>query len=124
MQLGRLERRPQDHAAATFAPKVDRALGRVQWAEPATATALKMRAFDPVPGAWTTFNGGEVKLFGPRLVEGSGEPGLVLSREPELRVAAGAGAVEIAEVQPAGAIRMTAAAWARGRGPRPGQRLE
>jgi len=123
MQMGRLERRPQDHAAATFAPKVDRALGRVNWADPAAITARKMRALDPAPGAWSTFNAGEVKLFGPRVVEGGGEPGLVLSAEPELRVAAGAGAVEIAEVQPAGATRMTAAAWARGRGPRPGQRM-
>jgi methionyl-tRNA formyltransferase len=123
MQMGRLERRPQDHAAATFAPKIDRALGRVSWAEPAHAIALKMRALDPAPGAWTTFSTSEVKLFGPRVVEGTGEPGLVLAGEPELRVAAGAGAVEIAEVQPAGATRMTAAAWARGRGPRPGQRM-
>jgi methionyl-tRNA formyltransferase len=124
MQIGRLHRREQDHAAATFAPKVDRALARVSWADPADAIARKIRAFDPAPGAWTTFNASEVKLFGSRVVEGNGAPGLVLSGEPELRVAAGAGAVEIAEVQAAGASRMTAAAWVRGRGPHPGQRME
>lgn len=123
LQMGRLGRRPQDHAAASFAPKIDRSLARIDWSECADAVARRIRAFDPAPGAWTTIDGAEVKLFRPRVVAGDGAPGLVLATEPALRVAATGTSVEIAEVQPAGGARMAAAAWCRGRGPRVGQRM-
>lgn len=120
MQMGRLPRRGQDHAAASFAPKIDRAVRRVDWNEPAARIAQRIRAFDPEPGAWTTFDGVEAKLFGARVADGHGLPGSVLAAAPVLRVAAGTGAVEIADVQPAGGTRMASADWTRGRGPKTG----
>jgi len=123
MRLGRLTPEPQDPALATSAPKLDRRITRIDWSEPATAIARRIRAFDPVPGAWASLEGHEVKLFGPTLVAAQGRPGEVLESDHALRVAAGQGAVEIAEVQPAGRGRMSAEAWSRGRGARPGQLL-
>ena len=89
----------------------------------ATAGSEAPGAIPVAPGAWTTIEGAEVKLFRPRVVAGDGAPGLVLATEPALRVAATGSSVEIAEVQPAGGARMAAAAWCRGRGPRVGQRM-
>ena len=123
MRLGRLEPERQDPALASYAPKIDRQVRRVDWNETAGAVARRIRAFDPAPGAWATLEGHEVKLFGAQVVEGEGRPGEVLSDTPALRVAAGRGVVEIAEVQPAGRARMASGAWSRGRGPRPGQLL-
>ena len=123
MRLGRLEPEPQDPALATYAPKVDRLITRIAWGETAAAVVRRIRAFDPSPGAWTTREGGELKLFGARAVEGESAPGTVLESEAALRVAAGRGAVEIAEVQPAGRKRMSAEAWRRGRGAAPGELL-
>lgn len=123
MRLGRLTPEPQDPALATYAPKLDRRVTRIDWNEAAAAIARRIRAFDPVPGAWATLEEHEVKLFGATVVEGEGRPGEVLEGAARLRIAAGHGVVEISEVQPAGRARMSAEAWRRGRGARPGQIL-
>jgi methionyl-tRNA formyltransferase len=67
----------------------------------------------------------EIKLFGARAVSGSPSqtPGTVLRATPCLEIAAGVGAVEVQEVQPAGKKRMSAGAWARGRKVSVGQRF-
>ena len=113
----------QDHAAATYAPKVDRALTHVAFDDGARAAARRIRAFDPTPGAWATVRGVPVKLYGPRVVEGTGEPGAVIGAGQALVVAGGAEALEIAEVQPAGKPRMPSAEWVRGRGVAVGDRF-
>ena len=124
MRLGRLAPVAQDPALATYAPKLDRKVTRIDWRETAAAVARRIRAFDPVPGTWARLEDREVKLFGARVSDGEGRPGEVLATESGLRIATGHGAVAIAEVQPAGRGRMRAEAWSRGRGARPGQRFE
>lgn len=114
---------PQDHSGATYAPKLDRDMARIGWERDAAGVARHVRAFDPAPGAWTMLDGSPLKLFGAREAEASGEPGQVLAAGDRLVIAAGAGAIEVAAVQPAGKPRMPAAAWARGRGIIAGQRL-
>ncbi|MGH7519241.1 MAG: methionyl-tRNA formyltransferase [Gemmatimonadales bacterium] len=113
----------QDHAAATYAPKIDRSLTHVAFGDGARAAARRIQAFDPVPGAWATLRGDAVKLFGARVVEGVGEPGTVIGAGQALVVAGGADAVDVAEVQPAGKPRMAAAEWVRGRGVATGDRF-
>jgi len=115
---------PQNDAEATYAPKVDRPMTRVNWAHDAAAVARRIRAFDPKPGAFTQANGGDVKLFGARLAAASGEPGEVLAIEDGgMTIACGAGAIRIANVQPAGKRRIAPVEWLRGRGIAVGQRL-
>lgn len=118
-----LEPRPQDHAHASLAPKIRREEERVDWRCPAEVVARTVRAFDPRPGAWTPCRGRELKLFGPRVVAGEGEPGRVLAAGEVLRVACGGGAVELAEVQPAGRGRMAVRAFVNGRGVAAGELL-
>jgi len=118
-----LRPRPQDHARATYAPKLTRAAARIDWTEPAGRVARVIRGLDPKPGAWTELEGREVKLFGVRVLDESGPPGEVHTPDDRLRIATGQGAVEVAEVQPAGSVRMTAPDWVRGRGVRAGQRF-
>ena len=52
-QLGTASRIPQDSSAATYAPKLNREDGRIDWSEPATLIERKIRAFNPWPGAFT-----------------------------------------------------------------------
>jgi len=118
-----LEPRPQDNAKATFAPKIKREEERLDWTCPAEAVARKVRAFDPRPGAWTSGRGTELKLFGARAADRSGEAGVVLGADDELLVACGSGAVTVAEVQPAGRARMSVRAFVNGRGIAAGDRL-
>jgi methionyl-tRNA formyltransferase len=112
---------PQDHSLATYAPKIDRELCRLDWSRDAAHLARCIRAFDPEPGAWALHRDQELKFFGARVVQGSGDPGAILSSGPNLVVAGAVGAMEVQEVQPAGKKRMSAAAWARGHGGSAGQ---
>ena len=118
--LGRIPRhalggQPQDDALATYAPKVTRDTARIDWTGDAAQVARTIRAFDPAPAAWTRLGDTEIKLFGARPVEGAGAPGAIVTGSGRLTVAAGDGAVEIAEVQPAGKRRLEVSAWLRGR---------
>jgi methionyl-tRNA formyltransferase len=118
-----LEPHPQEHARATFAPKLTRDTARIRWADPAERVARVIRALDPKPGAWTELDGREVKLFGARVVDDRGAPGELRTTDAGLRIATGQGAVLVDQVQPAGKARMAAAEWVRGRGARAGQRF-
>ncbi|MDA0328632.1 MAG: methionyl-tRNA formyltransferase [Gemmatimonadetes bacterium] len=147
MTAGQVDEIEQDHDAATYAPKVDRATARVDWTRGAAAVAAHVRGMDSVPGAWSELNGSPVKLYRPVVVsldesEGSLSdpstnggppvseqdivPGTVLrtAQDEGVLVRAGDGAVLFSEVQPSGSRRMTATDWIGGRGVAPGQRFE
>lgn len=114
---------PQDHALATYAPKLTREIARIDWTKPADVVVRHTLALDPRPGAWTELDGHEVKLFEGSVAPGFGAAGEVLQADGRLLIAAGTGVVEVAEVQPAGKARMPAAEWLRGRGVTAGQRF-
>lgn len=126
IETGIAAEQPQDHERATYAPKVDRALARLDWSLPAIEVARWIRGLDAVPGAWSTRGTEPVKLFRPRVEVREGAPGEVLETDPEVGVliAAGRDAVRVREVQPAGRRRMDAAEWIRGRGVQVGDRFE
>lgn len=126
LELGAAREEPQDDSRATYAPKIEREMTRVDWALPADAVARLVRAYDPRPGAFATLAGAEVKLFGARPVAGArGAAGEVLSVDDEgLVVACGTGAIQLTSVQPSGKRRMPPADWQRGRGVSVGQRFD
>lgn len=123
--LGNAPEYEQDHAAATYAPKVDRDQTRINWMSSNEDVARAIRAYDPRPGAFTTLRGLEVKLFGGRAVNGpSGDPGLVLDvDESGLLIGCATGAVRCTYVHPAGKRRLAALDWAQGRGVRIGDQF-
>jgi methionyl-tRNA formyltransferase len=126
MAMGSAPETPQDDSLATFAPKVDRAVTRVDWAGSASEVARTIRAYDPKPGAFSTVKGGEVKLFGARVAPSMtrAAPGDVLHiDEGGVTIACGSGAVVVARVHPAGKKRITPMEWSRGRGIALGERL-
>ena len=96
----------------------------MDWTRPAPEVARAIRAYDPWPGAVTSLDDRRLKLFRARPSDGGGAPGEVLGAPPDtLRVAAGGGAVDVAEVQLEGRPRMAAAEFLRGRSLQPGTRL-
>jgi methionyl-tRNA formyltransferase len=111
---GRAPRTPQDNAFATYAPKLKREDGKIDWSDPADAIERKIRAFDPWPGAFMKFDGRNLKIFSAAIVALRGAPGEILRTEKELVVAAGEGALSLGEVQLEGKRRMTAAEFLRG----------
>ena len=88
----------------------------IDWSKPGDEVYNLIRGANPQPGAWTTFNGAEVKVFDSRKVEGSGEAGRVLAVDDAgIKVATGDGAVLIMKVR-ADAGKLAAAEYAAGVG--------
>lgn len=132
LEAGALIETPQDASRATYAEKVSSAEAEIDWSRPATVVERAARAFDPWPGAWTTFRGERLKVFRmsppPRGAEegsrrAAAEPGEVVALDPAPVVEVGDGALRLDVVQPQGARRMSGAEWARGRAVRLGERL-
>lgn len=117
VSMNAVEAVPQEHSEATYAPKVTRDDARVVWDADARDVSRTIRAYDPVPGAFTSHRGGELKLFGARVAGNTGgQPGVVVELAETMLVACASGGVRIMEVQPAGRRRVGVAEWARGRG--------
>ena len=89
---------PQDDAAASWAPKLDRESGRVLWEEPSVAVERRVRAMTPWPGGWVPWGKGPLKLLQVKAVDGQGAPGTVLVAGDRLVVACGQGALELLRV--------------------------
>ncbi|MFN8571647.1 MAG: methionyl-tRNA formyltransferase [Gemmatimonadaceae bacterium] len=124
--LGNAPEHEQDSAAASYAPKIDRAQQRVDWSVSGDEVARLIRSFDPRPGGFSALGGVEVKLFGGRAVrDARGAAGTVLDvDESGLLVACGSGGVRCTYVHPAGKRRLAALDWFQGRGVRVGDRFE
>ena len=110
---------PQDHAQATQAPMLSKALSPVDWTRSAQAIHNQIRGLYPWPGVSTDVIGGEpVKLWAARTAEmpAAARPGTILSAGKEgIDVACGDGrALRILELQAPGGKRMSAADYLRG----------
>jgi methionyl-tRNA formyltransferase len=120
IDMGAARETPQDDALATYAGKVTRDDARVDWNLSADEVSRIIRAYDPKPGAFTTLNGLDVKLFGTKKIvdeaTSGSNPGSVISASDGIVVACGDGAIGIRDVQPSGKKRMRSTEWMRGRG--------
>ncbi len=112
---GELVPEPQDHARATVTRMQVKEDGRLDWNLPALVLERTVRAYDPWPGAWTTWEGQQIKILQAsveaQIVDST--PGTILDA-PGLLVATGDGALHLREVQPAGKRPMAGADWKRG----------
>jgi len=112
---GTAGRTPQDSERATYAPKLDREHGRIDWSWEAERLARRIRAYEPWPGTWTSFDGKRVKIFPATTGQGAaGVPGTLSVVDGEARVACGEGFLVLGEVQPDGSRRMPARDWVKG----------
>ena len=113
---GTIPREKQDASLATMAPMLTKETGRVDFSSGARAVRDLVRGCDPWPTGWTSLDGEVLKLFRPRVVSGSGEPGVVLGADRDgLIVGCGDDAVAFAELQLPGRKRMAAQALLAGR---------
>jgi len=89
---GAITPQPQNHAEATYAPLLKKEDGRIDWNRPAQEIFNRIRAFEPWPGAYTSFRGQTCHLWGEplslRTVAGSA-PGTLLREENQILVACG-----------------------------------
>jgi methionyl-tRNA formyltransferase len=118
LAAGELRPQPQPDAGITYAKKIGRDEGRLDWRLPAARLEREVRAFNPTPGAYflVNFSGGDERVrvlaadtqphAGPEL------PGTVL--DERLAIACGEGMLRPLRLQRAGRAAMDAAALLRG----------
>ena len=109
---GQPPRCPQDESKATYAKKLTKDDGRIDWNRSAVEIERQVRAFNPWPGAFTFLGDTMLKLWKVEPLErcdlGSGAL-------QEGCVGTGLGTVRLVELQPAGGKRMSFDAFQRGR---------
>lgn len=116
---GRIVPRPQDHSLATITRMLKKEDGQVDWGLPAIVIERMLRAYDPWPGAFTTWRGQGLRLIAAAVAGDTPEgarTGAIVGRGSAggPLVATGGGLLEICELQPAGKRPMSGAAWLQG----------
>jgi methionyl-tRNA formyltransferase len=105
----------QESAAATHAGKIQTDDARLDWTRSAEELQRKVRAYNPVPGAWTTLNGERLKCWRAVVLEGGGSiPGGVLEASAEgIVIACGEASLSLAQLQRPGKSAVTAGELSR-----------
>ena len=123
VRAGTAPREVQDPEAGSYEGWCRKEDVQIDWSKASDEIYNLVRGASPQPGAWTTFNGSEVKVFDSRKADGSGEPGSVVSVDDDgILVATADGAIRIMKVR-ADAGKLTAAEYAAEAGLEAGARL-
>jgi methionyl-tRNA formyltransferase len=116
LAAGRADPMPQQRDGVTYAAKIEKAEGRLDWTLPAAVLERRLRALNPWPGCWTELGDQTIRVLAGRPVTGCADhgyaPGEVL--DERLTVACGEGCLELTSVQRPGGRPMAADAFLRG----------
>jgi methionyl-tRNA formyltransferase len=119
---GTLTPKPQPAEGVTYAAKISPEEARLDWQRPAADLERMVRAFNPVPGAWTTLpNGERLKILSALVSTAKGAPGTIL--DEHLTLACAENALKPLLVQRQGKKPMATAELLRGLALKSGQRL-
>jgi methionyl-tRNA formyltransferase len=115
-------------ADASYAPKIKKEDGQIDWNRPAQTILDRLRAFTPWPGAFTFLKTETkpclLKIWRAEVIEKSAEAGDILSNgKSEIVIACGKNALRILELQREGGRRMTAGEFLIGHALKPGEKL-
>lgn len=119
---GTLVPRPQPETGATYARKLERDEGRLDWDLPAEQLDRMVRALNPWPGVWLEYRGERIKVLAAVVETAEGPPGTVI--DDRMSVACGSGALRPLRVQRPGKGAVDTEAFLRGYPVPPGTRLE
>jgi methionyl-tRNA formyltransferase len=112
---------------ATYAPKIDKAEAWLDWSQPESVLANRVRAFDPFPGASTVLRGAPIKVWRAEAVSArsAAAPGTVTDASAEgVTIACGEGALRVTELQRPGGKRLGARDFLAGFPLRAGERCQ
>ena len=118
---------PQPETDVTYAQKLSKADAEIDWALGAKQIHNKIRALNPVPGAWSRLNGQVIKIWTSSVLEMSSTAttgSIVAADKRGIAVQTGEGVVLITELQASGSKRMAAAAFVAGHADLLGQKFE
>src|SRR5258707_9890969 len=106
---------PQSETGVTYAHKLGKEEGALDWRRPAAELERKVRAFHPWPGTWFDVQGERIKVLAAALALAGGAPGTVsVGRDGFPVVACGIGGLKLLKLQRAGKSAQSADAFLRG----------
>jgi methionyl-tRNA formyltransferase len=125
---GKIQPQPQPSAGVSYAPKIKKSDGQIDWQQPAQTIANRVRAMIPWPGAFTRLpeqpHSQLLKIWEAEVVGRSGAPGEILqSDRNDLVVGCGVNALRILVLQREGGRRMSAQEFLAGHQLQAGQKI-
>jgi methionyl-tRNA formyltransferase len=109
---GTLTARPQPQAGATYARRLEREEGRLDWTRPTAELERAVRALNPWPGVWFEHRGARIRVLAAEVAEAAGDPGTVV--DGRLTIACSEGSLRPLRVQRAGKAPVDTDAFLRG----------
>ncbi len=126
LKAGNIVPQPQQHKLASYAPRLKKEDGCIDWSREATVLEPLVRGLDPWPAAFSFIDGKRLRLFSPEIVfmDTEKEPGTIIQADKAgFIVACGKNALQFHTVQPEGKKKMPAEEWLRGTTIEPGMIL-
>lgn len=111
---GAISPQPQDEAYATYAPRLKKIDGRIDWKQSAETIARQVRALHPWPGTFAMLAGQPMKIRAAITKEGTAPPGAVVASDTDIAVGTGEDLLQLEIIQPAGKRAMQALDYLRG----------
>lgn len=103
-----IEAKPQDNTATTYAHKISKEEALIDWMRPAEELAYEIRAFNPWPVAYTSWNGQNLRIWKAKTIvnDQQAEPRTIIHAGRDgIDIATGKGVLRLLEVQlPGGKI--------------------
>ncbi|BAN33860.1 methionyl-tRNA formyltransferase [Sulfuricella denitrificans skB26] len=126
LEHGTLHAQPQDDSAATYAAKLSKAEGLIDWHKSAAELARSVRAYNAFPVAQARFQSEIWRIWQAQVAQRSeGAPGEILQADKEgILVRCGEGALLLKELQKPGGKRLPASSFLVGNPVKPGDRFE
>ena len=121
---GKVVAEPQPEKGATYAHKLNRDEGRLDWRCPADELDRHIRALNPWPGTWFDHGGDRIRVLAaePVAADAGSSPGTVLDESPT--IACGSGRLRLVRLQRPGKTALPAEAFLRGYALLPGTVLD
>lgn len=115
-ERGNVEFYPQDHTKSTYAGKIDKSMGEIDFSQPGEKIVNLVRGLYPKPGAHTVLDGVNLKVYDAHILQcdEAVAPGTVVGSRDSLVVKTCDGAISIDELQLPGKKRMDAGSFLRG----------
>ncbi len=111
LENGALTPHAQRENGITYAAKLSRNEGQLDWTRPADELERAVRALNPWPGVWFIHQGERIKVLSAELSTGNGEPGSIIEG---FKIACGEGALNVTRAQRPGKSAMDTDAFLRG----------
>ena len=94
---GNIKFMDQDHTKASYAKKIKKNEGKINWNENADKIIGKINGLYPYPGAFFLFNGERYKILKAEISHTNGEPGNITSEDFE--ICCGEGSIKVLTIQ-------------------------